>query len=390
MKKSFLFVSAFLLFPIGLHADEGDSPFLHQTQIKGLLVYDIGSGSLASKASQMNATLLPVEKDGDFTIEFNQNVGEQMSAATAEVEKFIRLRHSENIPAEGKIEFAFANKHSPKDGPSAAVVCALMADSILSGQEIDPGFAATGDMTATGAVMPVGGINDKIRGAIKKNCEIVGIPHSNRKSLSDKYLAEGIEPFYNIQIFSLKTFDDASAIAWQDRNARVQEAIDEFGLVQKALSSNEDYIHNAKLVAKLRAINRLTPNHQSARMLLLHSLGKGPTSFTLAGSLDSIENATERLFEMLNDESFRNTGGNNDVLSRLVTELNIQRPRLDKRTWGYADANRELAEFAMQVRTKKYWNNQTERERDAAIGLIKAEANKLTSDPDIMEELENS
>lgn len=391
MMKFLLFSCAFLLSSSGiLLAEKGGSPFLPQTQIKGLLVYDIGDGALASKASQMNATLVPAKKGKKFTIGFNQKVGKQMTAATREVEKFIRLRYSKKVPAARRIEFAFENKHNPKDGPSAAVVCALMADSILSGQKIDPGFAATGDMTATGAVMPVGGVADKIRGAIKRKCKLVAIPEQNQKSVSDKYLMEGLESLYKIQIFTLKTFEDASAIASQERQPDMAKAIEQFAMVQDVLSKNESYINNGKVIEKLRMVNQLAPNHLSARILLLHGLGRGPTKLSLSGSLDSIEEASARLNSMLVDKSYRNTGGNSDVLSRLINDLNIQRPQLDRRTWRYADANRELAEFAMGMRGKKFWNSQHERECNEAINRIKAEANQLTSDPEIMEELENS
>ena len=193
-----------------LSLGQEDAPsLLHQTQIKGLLVYEMQDGSLASQASQMNATLIASSNEKEFEIGFNQKVGEQMTAATAEVEKFIRLRHSERLPEKQKIEFAFENKHNPKDGPSAAVVCALLANSILTGESIDPDFAATGDMTATGAVLPVGGVADKIRGATKKRCSIVGIPKNNHLSISDSYILDGIKPLYQIQIFTLDTFEEA-------------------------------------------------------------------------------------------------------------------------------------------------------------------------------------
>ena len=55
-------------------------------------------------------------------LRFNQPVGKLMKGATAEVEKFMKVRHAGKLPADYTVEFGFANKYSLKDGPSAAVI----------------------------------------------------------------------------------------------------------------------------------------------------------------------------------------------------------------------------------------------------------------------------
>ena len=381
MKTLFpFFTLLFLLAPC--HA-EPSAEGLQQSQIKGLLVFELRDGTFASQASQMNATVVPHDK---FAVEFNQEVGEQMEAATNEVEKFIRIRHPDKLPNK-KIEFGFSNKHNLKDGPSAAVVCALLADSIITGQKIDPGFAATGDMTATGAVQPVGGVSDKIRGAIEKKCTMVAIPESNQASISDSYILDGIKPLYQIQIFTLSTFEDASALANLEREEEVQKGLDEFAQVQAVLKKNPKYIYNSKVKNKLRAVYKAMPNHLSAKLLLLHGLKKGPAKLSLSGSLTGIDNAGSQLSIMIQNKSYMNSGGNADVLSRLVTDLRRLRPKLDKRTWGYADAYRNLAEYIQGIRSRKTWNNQIEREFNQAISDVNGERDQLLNEAEIQEEL---
>jgi len=107
----------------------------------------------------MNATIVPSQ--GPFEVIFNQETGDSMSSATKEVKKFISVRHDENF-SDYTVELAFANKYTPKDGPSAAVACALMVDSLITGKAIDSGFAVTGDMTAAGKINPVGGVEGKV------------------------------------------------------------------------------------------------------------------------------------------------------------------------------------------------------------------------------------
>jgi len=90
-----------------------ETALLNQTQIKGLLVVELDGGEFAGAASQMNAT--KVTKKGAFEIGFNQEVGEMMQQATTEVDKFIRVRYVDKMPADTRIEFSFADKYSPKD-----------------------------------------------------------------------------------------------------------------------------------------------------------------------------------------------------------------------------------------------------------------------------------
>lgn len=390
MKFSQLLLISSAWLPSLFFGQYASGELLQQSQIKGLLVYELQDGSLASQASQMNATLIKSSSVKEFQIGFNQKVGEQMTAATAEVQKFISLRHPDRLPEKQKIEFAFENKHNPKDGPSAAVVCALMANSIIIGEPIDPGFAATGDMTATGAVRPVGGVADKIRGAIKKNCTIVGIPESNHLSISDSYIIDGIKPLYDIQIFTLSTFEEAYQIASQNRSEEIQEALDEFASVQTVLKKNERFIFNVKVQEKLRKVYKAMPNHLSAKILLLHSLRRGPNTLSLLGSLNGIDQAGTQLSVIIKNDSYMKTGGNDDVLRHLVNDLQRLRPQLDKRTLAYADSYRELSEFIQDVRNRKTWNRQLEREFNASLAAVNSNRDQLLNEPEIQEELQGN
>lgn len=369
-----------------IYGAEGAEPALKQAEIKGLLVVQLADGSVAGAASQMNATVVK-GSEGEFSLGFNQDVGDQMEKATVEVQKFISVRHGDKVPNGYRVELAFADKYSPKDGPSAAVVCALMTDSIITGDEIDPGFAATGDMTATGQVRPVGGITGKIRGAIKKKCSIIGIPKPNDKSISDLYLIEGIKPLYQIQTFSLETFDQAKALAGKNRTGDLQKAIDEFTEVQKVLQKNEKYIRNQAVRTKLRAIVKLAPNHMSARLLFLHGERKGPKKLSLLGSIEAIDKAAQSFSIMLETGSFLETNGSDDVLFSLISELKRQRPKLDQRTIAYSDSHTELAEFFKALRGKKYLNKQMERELNSGIRKLNSERTKVLNNPEVQEEL---
>lgn len=366
------------------------TPPRSQSQIKGLLVFELNDGSLAAEASQMNATVLKSKREGAFELGFNQTVGEMMMGATEEVQKFIRVRHAHQLPLNHRIEFAFANKFSLKDGPSAAVVCALLADSIITGDEIAPEFAATGDMTATGEVRPVGGVADKLRGARKKGCEVIAIPDANEASIFDAYILKGLEPLYEIQIFTIESFDDARAIAFSKREEDVQTALDEFAMVQDVLKKNEKLVFNSKVQEKLRKVYELMPNHLSAKLLILHANKKGPKKLSLLGSLSGIDQVSVKLDLMLQNDSYLTSGGNDDELTHLIYDLQRFRPQLDKRTVPYADSYLNLAQFIREVRGRKTWNEQLDREFKQLLAQLGIQRDKLLGNAKIQEELNES
>ena len=290
-------------------------------------------------------------------------------------------------PKGSRVELAFADKYSPKDGPSAAVVCALLTESIITGDEIDQGFAATGDMTATGAIRRIGGLSGKIRGAVKKGCTIVGAPKDNTQSVNDMYLNEGISPLIGVQVFTLSTFDEARAVAMSKRGEDLQTAIDEFTSVQKVLQRDEKLVRNAKVLAKLKKIVQLAPNHQSARLLYLHGVGRGPNQLSLPGSLTAIDQAAGAFGTIMQDGSWEVAGGHDDVLADLVNDINRMRPKLDRRTRPYCDSYENFAAFIKEIRSRRFLKP-SEIEQIKKMGrAIDSERNKLLNNKEVREEL---
>ncbi len=73
----------------------------------------------------------------------------------------------------------------PKDGPSAGITMLTAIASILSGRSVDPKLAMTGEITLRGAVMPVGGIKEKVIAAHRAGIERVILSKRNQKDLKD-------------------------------------------------------------------------------------------------------------------------------------------------------------------------------------------------------------
>jgi ATP-dependent Lon protease len=73
----------------------------------------------------------------------------------------------------------------PKDGPSAGVTILSAICSLLLDQAIRPGVVMTGEVTLRGAVLPVGGIKEKVLAAHRAGMRTFILPARNRQDLID-------------------------------------------------------------------------------------------------------------------------------------------------------------------------------------------------------------
>ncbi len=73
----------------------------------------------------------------------------------------------------------------PKDGPSAGVTMATALVSALSGRPARHDVAMTGELTLTGRVLPIGGLKEKILGAVRAGITTFVIPRENEADLED-------------------------------------------------------------------------------------------------------------------------------------------------------------------------------------------------------------
>ncbi len=74
---------------------------------------------------------------------------------------------------------------TPKDGPSAGVTLFTALASLVTGRAVDPTVAMTGEVTLSGAVLPVGGIKEKVLAAHRAGIKTVILPRENERDLTD-------------------------------------------------------------------------------------------------------------------------------------------------------------------------------------------------------------
>jgi ATP-dependent Lon protease len=73
----------------------------------------------------------------------------------------------------------------PKDGPSAGVTMLTALTSLLTSRKVKKNLAMTGEITLRGAVLPVGGIKEKVLAAYRAGIKTIILPNWNRKDMED-------------------------------------------------------------------------------------------------------------------------------------------------------------------------------------------------------------
>ena len=376
----------------------------NQSHANALVVRQLDGGNFAGSASTVNATALAEKGLDGLLFTFNQEVGRMMAGSLEEVVKFLRVRYDSTptkIPSGYRIELGFQDKYVPKDGPSAATLFTLVLDSLFSGEELDDGFACTGDITADGMVQKIGGTSGKIRGATKRGCKVVGIPEGNGKEVSDVLLMDGPMQLLNIQIFTMKDFAQAHAISRKTKSTEVQAVLESFTKIAEVVKAKGmDTLKNPEVQKRLDGIVAKMPNHLSAKLLLEFGKGTNSKMLSIGGSFKEIQGASSGIFRQASNLIYRSRGGDDDKAPEIkitdeqqkeakesIATLKKLEANIDPRLKSFTEVVVSACEaYANGPKKDEKAKEFTERLKEAMEKVQNAQA-KLQKDPDIMEEL---
>ena len=353
-----------------------------EAAVSALLVVDLEGADMAGFSQALTANAINTGNKSPMGYRFNQDVGPDMARALDSAVRGLQIRHGA-WPRGQSVEFTFREKYSPKDGPSAATACALILDSLITGDALDESFAVTGDMNSDLTVQPVGGVPSKIRGAAKGGSKLVAVPKANIRDVEDMVVMDGFAAIGNTQIFSIATFDEARALAVKERNDAVKASIEDFAKLQ----SGQVKLRTPEGKALIEGILAKTPNHLSADLLRRLQAGKAPTRLSLVGSLDIVRRTSAPFFNALNEDQAETIKG--PAFEKAMTTMTGLGNKIDPKVAPYHNAMLEFLTFARR-HVDKDISNRAEYSRfredlSKRITRVNEEWKKLLRDPIVIE-----
>ncbi|MBR3569717.1 MAG: endopeptidase La [Oscillibacter sp.] len=128
--------------------------------------------------------------DGAGKLELTGNLGDVMKESAAAALSCLRSRAAmlgiePEFYKNKDIHAHFPEGAVPKDGPSAGIAVTTAMLSALTGQQIRPGIAMTGEVTLRGRVLAIGGLKEKTMAAKRCGIHTVIIPKDNMRDLEE-------------------------------------------------------------------------------------------------------------------------------------------------------------------------------------------------------------
>jgi len=125
---------------------------------------------------------------GKGNLTLTGSLGDVMKESVSVARSFVKSMAAEFGIDEDEFERMDLHVHVPsgaipKDGPSAGVTMITAMTSLLTGLTVDPTVAMTGEITLRGAVLPVGGVKEKVLAAHRAGIKKILLPKKNEKDL---------------------------------------------------------------------------------------------------------------------------------------------------------------------------------------------------------------
>ncbi|MBK7142378.1 MAG: endopeptidase La [bacterium] len=149
--------------------------------VPGLAYTSVGGDVLFIEATVMQ---------GKNSVVLTGHLGNVMKESAQAALSFIRTNAADlGLPPEAfdgrDIHIHVPAGATPKDGPSAGITMAVALASIFTRRPVKARLAMTGEITLRGELLPIGGLKEKLLGAVRAGIETVILPEENRKDLTE-------------------------------------------------------------------------------------------------------------------------------------------------------------------------------------------------------------
>lgn len=142
--------------------------------------------SVGGTILQVEAIMMP----GKGELKLTGSLGEVMKESALTAFSFIRSKAEEfhidpEVFRKNDFHIHVPDGATSKDGPSAGVTLSTALISLLTGKAVRGDLAMTGEITLRGKITAVGGIKEKVIGALRAGVREIILPEENRKDLED-------------------------------------------------------------------------------------------------------------------------------------------------------------------------------------------------------------
>ncbi len=198
----------------------------------------------------------------------------------------LRNLHSEWPNNGRKIIVRFSSAYERINGRAGELPLALTLDSLFTGDGVSPKVAAVGMVDRDGTVVPVPQLMLRLRFASAEGVERLIIPAENADDLLDFIVLGKVEPLLKIQVFAVKTLADASSVAAETLDVKLQNAVYKFEELRDVALARDPAgtMRTDAVRGHLTEILDAAPNHLSAALLLRYATREVPERMTLQGS----------------------------------------------------------------------------------------------------------
>lgn len=134
----------------------------------------------------IESTMMKGGKNLNLTGQLGSVMKESAQAALSYIRSHVKkLKIKENFFDKCDVHVHVPAGAIPKDGPSAGVAITVSLASLLTGRRVKNNMAMTGEITLRGAILPVGGIKEKVLAALRAGIKAIILPDKNEKDIKE-------------------------------------------------------------------------------------------------------------------------------------------------------------------------------------------------------------
>lgn len=143
--------------------------------------------------TETGGEILPVEVSlvpGQYKLTITGKIGEVMQESATAGMTWIRA-HANQLDldlkkiANTEVHIHIPEGAVPKEGPSAGITMVAAMISALTGKAVSTKLAMTGEISLTGDILPVGGLNEKLLAAKRSGLKEIIVPFKNSKDIAE-------------------------------------------------------------------------------------------------------------------------------------------------------------------------------------------------------------